>query len=436
MKAVRARFPSLAQPVSVLCILLLPATAGAQTAGYRQPGSAYTSLAMRGGPLPSASIAPDTRRSEPPAVRPAPAVPPRSPNLESRVSRLETNDRVQDRRLGTLEAGGSPRAVIAKKTSPEMPSNYVVRPGDTLSDIAVRHGLTTEALRAANGLSHDVLRIGQTLSLRPGRLPVPNGADAYVVQPGETFTDIALRYRVHPDDLARANPTVYPDRLLVGETLKIPAAKPGQATPAPVAETPAAPEPSKPGKAVAAVAVRTHVVAAGESLGAIAKRHGVATAALAAANGLKNPNLIVPGQRLIVPGAATPAGETPAVDPTPAPPAAEPPPVLVAKPEVVAPPPTLAVTLPAAAPAPASETAASPASLTESAPLEIAPVRVAAPRGIMAYLLEPGDDLPGLAVRFGTTVEQLRAMNKLTPDRQLGPGDEIIVPAAGAISLN
>jgi LysM repeat protein len=54
----------------------------------------------------------------------------------------------------------------------------------------------------------------------------------------------------------------------------------------------------------------------------------------------------------------------------------------------------------------------------------------------MAYLLEPGDDLPKLAVRFGTTVEQLRAMNKLAPDRQLGPGDEIIVPAAGAISLN
>ena len=64
------------------------------------------------------------------------------------------------------------------------------------------------------------------------------------------------------------------------------------------------------------------------------------------------------------------------------------------------------------------------------------PLRVAAPRGIMAYLLEPGDDLPKLAVRFGTTVEQLRAMNKLAPDRQLGPGDEIIVPAAGAISLN
>lgn len=419
MNAVRARFPSLAQPVSALLALLLTLAASAQTPVYRQPGSAYTTQAMRGGPLPSAIYTPDNRRSESPVVRPAATA--RRANVETPVARPEK----------TRPAAHSG---IANKASSEAPSTYVVRPGDTLSDIAVRHGLTTDTLRAANGLTHDVLRIGQTLSLKPGRLPVPNGADAYVVQPGETFTDIALRYRVHPDDLARANPTVYPDRLLVGETLKIPAAKAGQAAPAPVAEAPAAPEPSKPGKAVAAVALRSHVVAPGESLGAIAKRHGIATTALAAANGLKNPNLIVPGQRLIVPGAATPAGETPVVDPAPH--AAEPPPLLVAKPEVVAPPPTLAVTLPAAAPDPASDTAATPASLTETAPLEIAPVRVAAPRGIMAYLLETGDDLPRLAARFGTTVEQLRAMNKLAPDRQLGPGDEIIVPAAGAISLN
>ena len=418
MNAVRARFPSLAQPVSALLALLLTHAADAQTPVYRQPGSAYTSMAMRGGPRPSAAFAPDNRRPESPATRPTAIPPARSANLEHRVTRLETNDGLQDRRLGALEVGSAPHAVIAKKATAEMPSTYVVRPGDTLSDIAVRHGLTTETLRAANGLTHDVLRIGQTLSLKPGRLPVPNGADAYVVQPGEGFTDIALRYGVHPDDLARANPTVYPDRLLVGETLKIPAAKTGQGAPAPVADAPPAPRPSTAGKAVAAVAMRSHVVAPGESLGTIAKRHGIATAALAAANGIKNPNHILPGQRLLVPGTAAAA------------PAATPPPAAEAPPQV------------AAAPAPAStpEPTLAP---TEPAPMgppdAVAlpePSLVAAPRGIMAYLLEPGDDLPGLAVRFSTTVEQLRAMNKLAPDRQLGPGDEIIVPAAGAVSLN
>ena len=417
MNAVRARFPSLAQPVSALLALLLTLAAGAQTPVYRQPGSAYTTQAMRGGPLPSAAYPTDSRRSE---TRPA------------TTTRRVTAEAPVTRAAKTRPAAHSG---IANKAIPEAPSTYVVRPGDTLSDIAVRHGLTTETLRAANGLTHDVLRIGQTLSLKPGRLPVPNGADAYVVQPGETFTDIALRYRVHPDDLARANPTVYPDRLLVGETLKIPAAKAGQAAPAPVAEAPAAPEPSKPGKAVAAVALRSHVVAPGESLGAIAKRHGIATAALAAANGLKNPNHIVPGQRLGVPGAAAAA---PA-----APPAAE------AQPQVAAAPATPAVaTAPAdltlaaapAAPAATTEPALAPTEPAPPGPPEVValpePTRVAAPRGIMAYILEPGDTLESLARRFGTSVERLRAMNKLAPDRQLGPDDEIIVPAASAISLN
>ncbi len=419
MNAVRARFPSLAQPVSALLALLLTHAAGAQTPVYRQPGSAYTSMAMRGGPLPSAAFAPDNRRPESLATRPTAIPPARSANLEHRVTRLETNDGLQDRRLGALEVGSAPRAVIAKKATAVMPSTYVVRPGDTLSDIAVRHGLTTETLRAANGLTHDVLRIGQTLSLKPGRLPVPNGADAYVVQPGETFTDIALRYGVHPDDLARANPTVYPDRLLVGETLKIPATKTSQGAPAPVADAPTAPLPSTAGKAVAAVAMRSHVVTPGESLGTIAKRHGIATAALAAANGIKNPNHILPGQRLLVPGVAEPAPRTPVVVTVPQIAAADLPQI----PAATVPEPTLAPTEPAPMGPPDA------VALPE-------PSRVAAPRGIMAYLLEPGDDLPGLAVRFGTTVEQLRAMNKLSPDRQLGPGDEIIVPAAGAVSLN
>lgn len=425
MNAVRARFPSLAQPVSALFVLLLSIPASAQPPGYRQPGSAYTTQAMRGGPLPSATYPTDSRRSESLVARPAAPAPARRVTVEAPASRQE-------------KTAPAPRTVSSKKATAEMPSTYVVRPGDTLSDIAVRHGLTTDTLRAANGLTHDVLRIGQTLSLKPGRLPVPNGADAYVVQPGETFTDIALRYRVHPDDLARANPTVYPDRLLVGETLKIPAAKPGPAKAAPSAVPPAAESPAPDsGKAVAAVALRSHVVAPGESLGAIAKRHGIATAVLAAANGLKNPNHIVPGQRLLVPGA------TPAAPPTPAPTAAE------ALPQIVATPAsptveTMPADLPLAATSPAPVATPQPTlAPTEPAPLgppeAVAlpePTRVAAPRGIMAYILEPGDSLESLARRFGTSVERLRAMNKLAPDRQLGPDDEIIVPAASAISLN
>jgi spore germination protein YaaH len=92
---------------------------------------------------------------------------------------------------------------------------------------------------------------------------------------------------------------------------------------------------------------------------------------------------------------------------------------------------------PGEAASPAAEPAVAQNPLASPEVVELPePARVAAPRGIMAYILEPGDTLESLARRFGTSVERLRAMNKLAADRQLGPDDEIIVPAAGAISLN
>lgn len=54
----------------------------------------------------------------------------------------------------------------------------------------------------------------------------------------------------------------------------------------------------------------TVIIAPGDSLGAIAARHGVSVGALAAANGITNPDLIVAGRVLRLPGATAPAGAT------------------------------------------------------------------------------------------------------------------------------
>ena len=49
-----------------------------------------------------------------------------------------------------------------------------------------------------------------------------------------------------------------------------------------------------------------HVVAAGETLSAIAARYGVTTAALVEANKLDNPDRLAIGQRLVIPPRAGP----------------------------------------------------------------------------------------------------------------------------------
>lgn len=57
-----------------------------------------------------------------------------------------------------------------------------------------------------------------------------------------------------------------------------------------------------------------HTVMPGESLTAIAKKYGVAVAALVAANNLQNPDLIFPGQILDIPVAGAAEGTAPSTD--------------------------------------------------------------------------------------------------------------------------
>lgn len=62
-----------------------------------------------------------------------------------------------------------PSPVVTTASSPAGGRGYVVQPGDTLSDIAKRNGVSLSALRAANRLDGDHIRVGQALSIPQGR---------------------------------------------------------------------------------------------------------------------------------------------------------------------------------------------------------------------------------------------------------------------------
>lgn len=109
---------------------------------------------------------------------------------------------------------------------------HEVQPGETLSAIALHYSVSLEALAAANGIANpDLIFAGQVLTIADSSpsIPPPGGAvgppagSLYLVQPGETLSDIALRHGVTPRAIAVANGLPDPDRIFAGQLLAIPA---------------------------------------------------------------------------------------------------------------------------------------------------------------------------------------------------------------------
>lgn len=194
---------------------------------------------------------------------------------------------------------------------------YVVRAGDTVQRIAALYGSTTEVIIQENGLSQNALIfVGQELIV-PVRLPpVPTlGPTAtivipvitlaptlsattvpaqptvapqtitYQVQVGDTLSAIAARFNTTVPVLAQLNGIVNPDRILLGQTLRIPTSPVLVATAVPAATA----VPTTP---------LTYTVQPGDTLFRISLQNNVPIATLINVNGITNPNQIFVGQVL------------------------------------------------------------------------------------------------------------------------------------------
>ncbi|MBV6500329.1 MAG: hypothetical protein CJBNEKGG_02806 [Prosthecobacter sp.] len=375
--------------------------------------------------LTKSSYRPPAGKSSAPQPKGSP-----SSSLESRVGKLESSDRRQDLRLGRLERdvgllpssdGGGVADIVQAGAK-----NHTVRPGDTLFSIASRHGTSVGELRALNHLRDDDLNIGMTLLLpdaggSPGKLN--SAATVHEVSSQENMASVARAYGVTEDAIARANPSAYASDLRAGERLVIPNPR----------RLPSASSSSSQGGASttsATVTSGSHIVKKGEMLGRIASSHGVSLSKLMAANGIKNPNKIVIGQRLIIPGQkplrTNPQSPLPQADtdttPLPnlrlaeAPPPSQPATAGTRSPSLQPPLPPIE---PLVSPAPSK--------ITQESPM---------PRGIVSYRSLRGDTIESIASLFSTTEANIRAINKFSTDKQIKEGEELYVPTVGAVSIN
>lgn len=167
---------------------------------------------------------------------------------------------------------------------------HVVQRGENLYRIGLQYGISWAVLAQYNNLPNaNAITVGQQLRIpadpnapgtptpTPTPPPVPPpGETTYVVQPGDTLARIARSFNLTWQEIAEANGLVNPNRIYVGQELKIPGSAP-------------APQ-------------LTHTVQPRETLFLIALRYGVPWTSIASANKLTAPYVIHPGQILIIPG--------------------------------------------------------------------------------------------------------------------------------------
>lgn len=110
-------------------------------------------------------------------------------------------------------------AAPAQSSASSTIKTYKVKKGDTLSGIAKAHGTTYQKLAALNGIANpNKIYVGQVLKI-PGTSP---SYKIHTVKSGESLSVIASKYGTTYQALAKYNGIKNPDRIYIGQKIKIP----------------------------------------------------------------------------------------------------------------------------------------------------------------------------------------------------------------------
>lgn len=250
-------------------------------------------------------------------------------------------------------------AVVLSSLALAQPSVATPAPQPRKIPATLAAAMKAQAVNVGSVIPAQAVATTLPAALRPMAPSVP---DSYTVVRGDTISAIARRFNLDTTAVLQLNKLSATTLIYPGQTIKLK----GTAAAAPA--QPAPPAPSAPSSAT------VYTVVSGDTLGAIAAKHGVTLSNIFSWNGLNGSSIIYPGQKIKVSGGSAPsAPAAPAPAPTPAPLA-----------------------------------------------------------GTGSYTIKAGDTLSSIASRHGVSLAALMAANNnVTATTVIYPGQKLTIPGAG-----
>lgn len=313
---------------------------------------------------------------------------------------------------------------------------YRVKKMDSVSKIAARYGVTAGQIKSWNAITkRNPLRVGRLIKIyqpvyakakkskQIAMADVTGGAQ-HKIQAGETLWAIAQRYGMSVDDLASMNGLDKSEKIKPGQKVIVRQEQGKtmlEAKQAPqeeavekdegkdtsiamVAASEASPDdidlslkdPLSEVSEKKVTATKKYKVKKGDSLNAIARKHGVSVSDLIKWNDIKNPKMIRAGQVLKIKTTE----------------------VRSQKPKVVETKVPEKIEMPAAIPVPEKE---------EGTPLKLTDIPLPATQSSLNYKVKDGDTLWDIARRHKVTIAEIQKWNNLSDPSAVKPGTSLTI---------
>ncbi|BCW35663.1 hypothetical protein StoSoilA2_17190 [Arthrobacter sp. StoSoilA2] len=251
-------------------------------------------------------------------------------------------------------------AVVLSSLALAQPATAAPAPQPRKIPATLAAAMKAQATKVGNVIPAQAVAATLPAALRPMAPAVP---DTYKIVRGDTISAIARRFNLDTAAVLQLNKLTATTLIYPGQTIKLTGTAPAapEQTPAPAAPPNAT----------------TYTVVPGDTLGAIAARHGVPLSSIFSWNNLGGSSIIYPGQKIKVSG-----GSSPSTPPAPAP-----------------------------APAPAATPVASTGS----------------------YTIKAGDTLSSIASRHNVSLSALMSVNTVSATTVIYPGQKLTIPGTSSL---